>query len=153
MTTLHAVSSLARGPAHERLEAFIGRWINRGTRVSPDGRDIPILSSDVYEWAPGGHFVVHSVHGLIGSVPVGGIEIIGVDDRTGDYRATFYDSEGNTSHHKLVERDGDWIWSGGGARCTLRFSHDGGMMVAHHERELTGGGWEPWMDVTLTRTS
>jgi hypothetical protein len=54
------------------------------------GRD---LTSDVYEFAPGGFFVVHSAYGKIGDTSAGGVEIIGVD---GDaYRLTFYDSFGN----------------------------------------------------------
>jgi hypothetical protein len=47
------------------------------------GRDVPILTSDVYEWAPGGFFVVHSAFGKIGETSVGGVEIIGVDGPAG----------------------------------------------------------------------
>lgn len=31
----------------------------------------PLLTSDVYEWAPGGFFVVHSAFGKIGETAVG----------------------------------------------------------------------------------
>ena len=54
---------------------------------------VPILTSDVYEWAPGGFFVVHSAFGKIGETGVGGVKIIGVDGQA--YRSTFYDSFGN----------------------------------------------------------
>jgi hypothetical protein len=35
-------------------------WINEGHTIeTADIPSIPILTSDVYEWAPGGFFVVH----------------------------------------------------------------------------------------------
>jgi hypothetical protein len=47
----------------------------------------------VYEWAPGGFFVVHSAYGRIRESSVGGVEIIGA---AGDaYVSTVYDSFGN----------------------------------------------------------
>jgi hypothetical protein len=56
-----------RDSRHEVLAVLIGNWINEGrttgtAAVSP----VPILTSDVYEWAPGRFFVVHSAFGKIG---------------------------------------------------------------------------------------
>jgi hypothetical protein len=68
--------------------------INEGHTIeTAEIPSVPILTSDVYEWAPGGFFVVHSAFGKIGETAVGGVEIIGVDG--GAYRSTFYDSFGN----------------------------------------------------------
>ena len=67
-----------RGPEHARLDVLIGRWITEGhTVASPGAPAARILASDVYEWAPGGFFVVHPVYGRIGDAEVGGVEIIG----------------------------------------------------------------------------
>ncbi len=55
------------GPEQRRLDAFIGRWITEGQTLG--GSEAPtaeIVSSDVYEWMPGGFFVCHTVHGRIG---------------------------------------------------------------------------------------
>jgi hypothetical protein len=68
------------GPEHRALDAFIGRWINQGRTTGPDAPSVDIVTSDVYEWAPGGFFVLHYyAYGRIGDVDVGGIEVIGYD--------------------------------------------------------------------------
>ena len=77
------------------LDVFIGRWINQGETIEDDGRPpVPILTSDVYEWGPGGRFVVHSAYGRIGDTDVGGLEIIRWDAESGRFRTHFFDSEG-----------------------------------------------------------
>jgi hypothetical protein len=49
-----------RGPQHEALQPWIGRWINQGHTIDDDGSPgLTITTSDVYEWAPGGFFVLH----------------------------------------------------------------------------------------------
>jgi hypothetical protein len=136
----------------EHLEVFIGRWINRGHTVEtagPSGREI--LTSDVYEWAPGRLFVLHFAYGRIGEVDVGGIEIIGHDPENGAFRSHFFDSEGNVSLHQLSLRDGVWRWQGAQARATATFSDDGKVQTVHHERLLAGGRWVPSMEVVLTK--
>jgi len=53
-----------RDARHEALDVLIGKWINEGhTVASAQLPSLPILTSDVYEWAPGGFFVVHSAYG------------------------------------------------------------------------------------------
>jgi hypothetical protein len=43
------------GPEQRRLDAFIGRWITEGqTLGSGKAAAAEIVSSDVYEWMPGG---------------------------------------------------------------------------------------------------
>ena len=63
---------------------------------------LPIVCSDVYEWAAGGRFVLHTAHGLIGGVPVGAVEMIGYDEGSQAYRSQLFDSLGNVSTHELV---------------------------------------------------
>ena len=67
----------ARDSRHEALAVLIGNWINEGHTIgTAEIPSVPILTSDVYEWAPGGFFVVHSAFGKIGETSVGGVEII-----------------------------------------------------------------------------
>jgi hypothetical protein len=40
-------------------------------------------------------FVMHPAYGRIGEVGVGGLEVIGYDPATGQYRTYFFDSQGN----------------------------------------------------------
>ena len=94
------------------------------TVATAEAPSVPILTSDVYQWAPGGFFVVHSAYGRIGESSVGGVEIIGANG--GEYSSTFYDSFGNV-HTSRVQIVGDAMrWLGDRTRCTATFA-DGGM--------------------------
>src|SRR5271168_4155157 len=69
-----------RDGRHQALAVLIGKWINEGHTIgTAEIPSVPILTSDVYEWAPGGFLIVHSAFGKIGETSVGGVEIIGVD--------------------------------------------------------------------------
>src|ERR1700678_935703 len=66
-----------RDGRHQALAVLIGNWINEGATIAADGIDsVPIRTSDVYEWVPGGFFVVHTAFGKIGETSVGGVSII-----------------------------------------------------------------------------
>jgi hypothetical protein len=124
----------AAGPEHRALEVLIGRWINEGETVATDETPAaPIVTSDVYEWGPGGFFVVHLAYGRIGDLGVGGVEIIRYDADTRAYQCYFFDSEGGTSRQELVLGDGAVTWEGGGTRCDATFEDGGRVLVAHHK--------------------
>jgi hypothetical protein len=141
-----------RDGRHQALAVLIGNWINEGATIAAaDVPSVPIRTSDVYEWVPGGFFVVHTAFGKIGETSVGGVSIIGVD---GDaYDDTFYDSFGNV-HRSRLEIDGDvhrWIGLGGRTRCTVTMTDGGTTQVAHHESSVDGVSWTPSMDVVLRK--
>jgi hypothetical protein len=145
-------SAPVRDARHQALEVLIGRWINEGQTVkTAQMPSAAILTSDVYQWAPGGFFVVHSAYGKIGDASVGGVEIIGVD---GDaYSSALYDSFGNV-HQSRVEIDGELIrWIGDRTRCTATITDGGLTQVAHHESSADGAVWTPSMDVTLRKVA
>jgi hypothetical protein len=152
VTTGRVANTVRRPPELERLDVFIGRWLTEGETVG--GRDGPaqhIVASDVYEWVPGGRFVMHPAYGRIGEVGVGGLEVIGYDPATGQYVTHFFDSHGNILVETLSYRDGTWIWQGEHTRCTGVFSEDGKTLTARHERSDDGKHWEPSMKVTLRK--
>jgi hypothetical protein len=64
------------------------------------------------EWVPGRFFVIHTAYGRIGDQAVGGIEIIGYDEMTRNFRTHFFDSQGNVGTQNLTFRDSVWTWSG-----------------------------------------
>ncbi|WP_433288232.1 hypothetical protein ACQPZQ_35485 [Pseudonocardia sp. CA-142604] len=139
-----------RDGRHQALEVLIGKWINEGRTIgTAQTPSVPILTSDVYEWAPGGFVVVHSAFGRIGDTAVGGVEIIGVDGEA--YGSTFYDSFGNV-HRSRLEIEGDVIrWIGERTRCTVTMTDAGMTQVAHHESSADGVSWAASMDVTLRK--
>lgn len=142
----------APGPEQRALAVLIGRWINEGATVASDDMPAtPITASDVYEWAPGGYFVLHSAYGRIGDVGVGGIEMIGFDPKRGTYRCQFFDSDGGISAQEMRLGDGTVTWEGAGARCDATFEDEGRTLVAKHQRRDEHGAWVPSMATTLRR--
>ena len=55
-------------PATGRLGAVVGRWHTTGHVIADP--PIPVVGTDVYEWLPGGQFLVHHVDVVIGDQPV-----------------------------------------------------------------------------------
>ncbi len=145
-------SACKPAPELERFQVFNGRWLTEGeTAAMPDAPAVRIVASDVYEWAPGDHFVMHPAYGRIGDVGVGGLEVIGYEASTGQYRTHFFDSQGNIITETLSYRLGAWIWQGVNVRCTGTFTDDGKTLTARHERSSDGIQWEPLMTVTLRK--
>ena len=131
---------------------FIGRWITEGeTAGSAEIPPARILASDMYNWAPGGHFVMHPAYGRIEPLEVGGLEVIGYDSATGQYQTHFFDSQGNTATQTLSCRDGVWTWQGARTRCTGVFTDRGKTLTARHERRDDGKHWVPSMTVTIRK--
>jgi hypothetical protein len=143
---------VTRGPHHEALDAWIGRWINEGHVIEPDGSSGPkIVTSDVYEWAPGGLLVVHTAYGRIGEHDGGAIEMIGYDEASGHYTSHLYDSQGNVSVHSLTARGDTWTYRGDVTRSTVEFSDGHRVQTILHERTDDGTTYQPSSRVTLVK--
>jgi len=152
VATAQVAGGKRRAPELDRLEAFIGRWITEGETIRGAQGDVTqIVASDVYQWLPGGHFVMHPAYGRIGSVEVGGLEVIGYDPATREYRTHFFDSQGNIVTETLSYLDGTWTWQGAHARCTGVFTEGGKVLTARHERSDDGVHWAPSMTVRLRK--
>lgn len=141
-----------RGPHHDALDAWVGRWINEGHIVNDDGSPgATITTSDVYEWAPGGFFVLHSAYGRIGQFDVGGVEVIGYDEAGSHYTSHFFDSQGNVSVSILISRGDTWTYQGETTRSTVEFSDGNRTQTVLHERTDDGATYTTSMKVTLTK--
>ena len=137
---------------HKQMELFIGKWINEGHTVAAEGApSMKILTSDVYEWMPGGFLVIHSAYGLIDKMGGGGMEIMGYDAAKKRHMSYFFDSQGNISTHEITIDDNTCKWQGERTRCTAIFTNNGNTQTAHHERLDENGKWVPSMEVVLTR--
>ncbi len=152
----NAIQSQEQAPVrlreHELLDVFIGRWMNEGYTVeAPGAPAVKILTSDVYEWMPGGFFVLHTAYGRIGKMDVGGTEILGYDPAAQKYFSRFYDSRGNISEAELTVNGNAWTWKGETTGCTAIFTENGKVQTAHHVRLDENGRWVPSMEVVLTK--
>jgi hypothetical protein len=155
------------GPETQRLGTLVGRWRSEGYVVADP--PVPITGTDIYEWLPGGFFLVHHVDVVVGEQKVQGIEIIGeYDPATDSFTGRAYDNRGNiTIMRAKVDDQGVWTFTGGGeiapaaqpspddasgaVRSTLTVSPDRSNMTAKWERSDDGSTWQPWMDMTFTR--
>jgi hypothetical protein len=141
-----------RSPHHEALGVWVGRWINQGHMIDEGGRlGSPITTSDVYEWVPGGFFVLHTAYGRIGDFGGGGVEIIGFEATTGHYVSHFFDSQGNVSTSTLVRRGDTWTYQGETTRATVEFGASNHVQTVVHERTNHGQAYAVSMKVTLTK--
>jgi hypothetical protein len=129
------------------LDRFVGRWRSRGRTV--DGVDI--AGTDVYEWFPGGRFLVHHVDVSMGGTAVRVLEMIGPDDGSGAVPMRAFDNDGGYGEMRLTVRDdGAVVFGDAEARAPVTFGPTGATMAAHWER-FADGSWSPWMDMEFTR--
>ena len=142
----------SRPTALDRLDVFIGRWLTEGETVAtPEAPSVRIVASDVYQWGPGGRFIMHPAYGRIGEQDVGGLEVIGYDPATDQFRTYFFDHTGNVITETLTLQAGTWIWQATHHRCTGIFTDSGRTLTAHHEQSHDGKQWAPSMVVALRR--
>ena len=162
-------SASAPSPQIQRLGALVGRWRSEGHVVADV--PVPITGTDIYEWLPGGFFLVHRVDVVIGQQPVQALELIGeYDPATDSFTARAYDNLGKvTVMCARVDEQGVWRFTGGGdvapvarpasagasgaVRSTLTVTADRSGMTARWERSDDGARWQPWMDMAFTRMS
>jgi len=85
-------------PELERLNVFIGRWLTEGETVAEDSAPAaPIIASDVYEWAPGGHFVMHPHTAASDRWPSAASKSLGLTHPPGSFRRIFSTAKGTPS--------------------------------------------------------
>jgi hypothetical protein len=157
LTTLNfgpekTVSIDKKSPEVTRLEQFVGKWITAGsTAGDAASKPLGIQSTDIYEWAPGGNFIIHHTYGRIGSVNVASLEIIGYDIAEKKYKSHYFGGDGSTSINDLIFENGKWYWQAQAMRGNGIFSADGRQLIAHHEKLDNKGKWVPSMEVILNK--
>ncbi len=105
----------------------------------------------MYEWAPGGFFLLHQAYGRVGGFEAGAIEVIGYDDTTGAYTSHLFDSLGNVVVSSLIADGDTWTYRGDGAHATVQFSPDHRVQTVRHERTDDGTTFVTSMRVTLSK--
>jgi hypothetical protein len=143
------------GAATMSLAALVGRWRTRGRTIeTPEGPAVPIDAVDTYEWLPGSLALLHTVDARVGDEHVEGAEIIGWNSALRAYVTLYCGSDGlNRYEASLAEEDGGLVWRMRSARdrFTGTFSDDGNTIDGHWEQLDDEDGWQPWMEVTLTK--
>ena len=143
------------GTEHTRLAALVGRWRTEGwTSETAELPGVRIEALDTYEWLPGRFALLHTVDARVGEEHVEGAEIIGWEPARGAYVTQYFGSDGpNAYEASLAVENGGLVWTMRSEvdRFTGRFSDDGNTLTGEWERRDGEKGWQPWMEVTLTR--
>ena len=147
-----------RGPAHERLGAFVGKWRAEGQsyandqdRTKPRAAVQPWVSNEVTEWHPGGFFVIQREDATTGSEPLITHAVIGHEEQTGDYISHTFENHGY--HNRYVGRvEGRvWTFTGQRERVRIEFSQDGTRQTVSWEWRPHDDEWLPLCDRTNVR--
>jgi hypothetical protein len=145
------------GAAKMGLAALVGRWRTRGRTIgTPEAPAAPIDAVDTYEWLPGSHVLLHTVDARVGDEHVEGAEIIGWDSALREYVTLYCGSDGpNRYEASLSAEAGRLVWRMRSARdrFTGTFSDDGNTIEGHWEQLDDDDGWQPWMEVRLTKSA
>ena len=112
---------------------------------------LTITTSDVYDWAPGGFFIVHMAFGRAGSTAAAPSRSSATTTTTGRYTSHLYDSQGNVVVSSLVANGSTWTYQGDTTRSTVEFSDDDHVQTVLHERTDDGAVYKPSMRVTLVK--
>ena len=134
-----------------RLEPLVGIWRTEGEMVSgPAGAPVKFTATDIYEWLPGGHFLLHRFDADMPDGRVQGSEIIGYSQESRDYPMHSVDDLGKVSvMHARIEGD-IWTFIGEGIRFSGGFRDNGLVFAGLWElRSDDGSTWQPWMRVRM----
>lgn len=138
--------------AHKNLEPFVGKWNTVGNIKSINGSSPgQMKGTDIYEWLPGGFFLLHKVDVQMDTERKQSIEIIGYDESTDTYPMHFYDNEGNSGTLHASLDNGTWTFLSDTLRFTGCFSEDGKILTGVWEQRDDTSDWIAWMEVRLTR--
>ena len=141
MTTHDDETPPTRGPQHEALAVFLGRWHAEGDSYgspsqSPDdptGDAEPWVSTHTARWHTGEFFLVQDERATTGGRPFDTLSVMGVDARTGRWFARCFENHGFYRHYD-VDRDGrQWTFTGERERATIDFTDDGRMQTIRWE--------------------
>ena len=140
-----------RGPAHDRLDAFVGRWTieGRNGEGAPGAANTRVTGHESYEWLPGRFFLVYRWERRFGDTQHTGIAVIGYDDSRDAYTAQFFDNLGYARSYDATVRERVLTLTGASERASI--SVGGGIMMTHWERTTDGVNWLPLCDLTGTK--
>ncbi|AKB77421.1 lipolytic enzyme [Methanosarcina horonobensis HB-1 = JCM 15518] len=112
---------------------------------------VRICGTDIYEWLPGGFFLIHRVDVRMGDEEVKSVEVISYDHSSQTYPMHSFDNKGNYDLLQGSVHDNTLIITGKSIRFTGVFSDKGDTITGIWEMLTASSSWLPWMDLKLTR--
>jgi Protein of unknown function (DUF1579) len=135
-----------------RFEVFIGVWNTTGDVLETESAPATALSAtDVYEWFPGRHFVVHHVDARFGGVAARSMEVFGYDRERRKYSSTSYDDQGVSAVFDVQLQRRQLQILGSMVRFEGSFDVKQNVLTDLWELKAKNAGWQPWIELKLVR--
>lgn len=139
-----------RGPAHEQLGVFAGRWTARGQLAAPPGEALTV--TEEVEWLPGRFFLLQREVMRFGAQSFETTKVLGYDASQGACFIQHFDNQGYHRTYRLDIRDGVWTLSGEHERATYTFGPDARSFTARWEQRAPGSpAWTPLCEFRAVR--
>lgn len=134
------------------FQIFIGTWNTTGEVMATDAGPASTLSAtDVYEWLPGRHFVVHRVDARFGPDVSRSMEVIGFDETKQGVVARSFDDRGGSNVFDVELEQRHLRITGQTVRFEGQFDTDDDRLSGLWELKSGTAGWQPWIRLELIR--
>lgn len=147
-----------RGPEHDRLNVFLGKWEAVGTSFGgtdqtggdPRANGVPWTSTHIGRWHTGAFFLVQDEQARPGGQVFDTLSVMGVDPATGGYFCRSFENHRFYRDYDVTVDGNVWHISGPNERVTITFSDDDRTQT-HVWEWKPGGEWLPLCDRTARR--
>jgi hypothetical protein len=136
----------------EHLSIFCGVWNTEGEiAATEDAPAMTLLATDIYEWLPGRHFLLHRVDARMGGAASRSIEIYSYDPKRNAYLSRSYDDQGVTEEFRANLAGRKWTITGENLRFSGEFATTRNKLAGRWEKRAGRARWTALMDIQLTR--
>ncbi|AOM78498.1 DUF1579 family protein [Pedobacter steynii] len=140
------------GIMQQRLNVLAGKWNTTGhTIANTDQPSLECVATDIYEWLPGGFFLMHRVDARLGEDRLQFTEIIGYDALEKSFFIQTYDHKGKTERSRMNLNHGILEIKGANERFSGTINTQGNIISGSWERLIADSTWQPYMEIKLTK--
>jgi hypothetical protein len=137
-------------PAHEQLNAFVGRWRAEGTVGHREQRKEATAEFE-FEWLPGQFFLQLRGALLSPGTALLSTALYGYDVPSGSFRLHQFDNLGYARVYEGVARANLWRFTGAFERVTYTFAPSGDELHIHREQRKSDQWWITLCDLRARR--
>ncbi len=138
-----------RGPEHDRMGLFAGRWQSEGRGHRPEGR---MIADETWEWLAGGFFLICRFDSRVGEAEHKGQGALSYDAARKTHVLRLIDNLGYDRLYDASINGNVWTFRGTRERATYEFSDDCRSIDIRWEFSNDGRDWQPLCELTATRT-
>lgn len=133
----------SKGPAHDLLKDFVGRWHVEGQNgaTSPGSKGEHVTGEEIYEWLEGKYFLINRWDRRYASERFRGIGWIGYDAKTHAYFSASISNSGHFRTYDVKVTRGLIELTGPLERATVKLSESGKKLNVHWEHRTGDGQW------------